>query len=170
MNKEEIEQRYNYLCNEPSDINLHLPKLREYADQCLHVTEFGVRSAVSLFAFLSSNANKIVAYDIVEGYRPPEIEKLTFICADVLKTEIEPTDLLFIDTAHNYNQLRQELALHANKAQKFLAFHDTYTFGENGDDGGKGLTWAINEFLLSHPQWRVDYHTNKCNGLTILKR
>ncbi len=169
LTKEEIEDRYQELCITESDINQHLPTLRMYADQCEAITEMGVRGCVSLFAFLSSNAKKVTAIDILNVW-VPDVEKLTFICADDLQIEIEPTDLLFIDTAHNYKQLSQELALHAWKVNKFIAFHDTEIFGIHGDDGEKGLFYAIDEFLNLNRDWVSDFHTPINNGLTILKK
>ena len=109
MNEQEIEQRFQELCATPSDINEHLPILRHYADRCSHITEIGTRACVSLFAFLSSSAEKIVAIDILDVWTPT-VDKLTFICADDLQIEIEPTDMLFIDTLHQYNQMKQELS------------------------------------------------------------
>lgn len=168
MTHEEIDDRYKELCNTPSDINEHLPILREYADSCNHITEMGVRGCVSLFAFLSSSASKVVAVDIL-NVAVPECDKLTFICADDLEIEIEETDFLFIDTAHNYNQCISELRLHSGNVKKYIAFHDTFIFGEHGDDQGKGLNYAIREFLLNGTFKEV-YRTNKNNGLTIIER
>ena len=85
--------------------------------------------------------------------------------------EIEPTDLLFIDTFHVYQQLRRELELHADRVRRFIALHDTTTFGETGEhESSRGLWPAIVEFLAGSSQWRVAarYHNN--NGLTILER
>ena len=169
LSKEEIESEYLKAATTPSDINQHLPKLREYAEQCDHITEMGVRGVVSTWAFLASKAKKVVAIDIL-NVAVPDMEKLTFICANDLEIEIEETDFLFIDTAHNYKQCSQELILHGNKARKFIGFHDTAIFGQHGDDGGKGLNFAILEFLLNNPHWSMDYKTDINNGLTILRR
>ena len=43
-----------------------------------------------------------------------------FTEADVLKIEIEETDLLFIDTYHAYQQIKGEFELHGNKAKKYI--------------------------------------------------
>jgi len=53
---------------------------------------------------------------------------------DTTEVEIDATDFLFIDTFHTYEQLKKELELHADKVRRFLAFHDTSTFGERGED------------------------------------
>lgn len=164
-----VEEKYQELCNTPSDIFKHLPTLREYADKCNSVTELGVRGCVSLYAFLSSNASKVVAIDILDVWTP-ENDKLKFIYADDLKIEIDNTDFLFIDTAHNANQLRQELNLHSKNVNKFIGFHDTDMFGINGDDGGQGLMFAINEFLEENKNWGIVYKTDVNNGLLIIEK
>lgn len=165
-----IEETYRQLCHTMSDINKHLPTLRKYADECDHVTEIGVRGCVSLYAFLSSNASKVVAIDI-HNVDTPAVEKLQFICADDLTIEIEPTDLLFIDSKHTYEQLKQELSLHSKNVSKYIAMHDTFTFGRNSDDGTVlGLMDALEEFLESDKSWQICYSTEINNGLTIIKR
>lgn len=164
-----IEEKYQELCQTPSDINEHLPILREYADKCESVTEFGVRGCVSLHAFMASKAKKVVAYDILD-VAVPDCPKLTFICADVLKVDIEPTDLLFLDTVHTFSQVRAELFWHADLVRKFLIFHDTEIFGRKGEDGGPGINRAISEFLAENQAWSEVYRTDKNNGLTILER
>lgn len=169
LNKEQVHENYLKAKNTPSDINQHIEKLFEYANKCKYITEMGVRGVVSTWAFLNSTASKVVAIDIL-NVDVPEVEKLTFICANDLEIEIEETDFLFIDTAHNYIQLKQELALHGNKAKKYLGFHDTGIFGTYGDDGGKGLNFAIEEFIKENPQWSIDYKTENNNGLTVLIR
>ncbi len=133
----------------------------------------GVRWGVSLYAFLSSNASKVIAYDIADvrvKYSIPEFDKLTLVCVDVLKIEIENIDFLFIDTEHNYGQCIQELNLHAKNVNKYIGFHDTYTFGREGDNSTGGLLKAIEEFLQNNQEWFMEYHTDNNNGLTILKK
>lgn len=164
-----IQEQYEEFCKTPSDINEHLPALRKYYDECNHVTEIGVRGCVSLHAALSSNAKKVVAIDIL-NVAVPESDKLQFICANDLEIEIEPTDFLFIDTWHIYDQLKKELELHAVKVKRWIGMHDVYTFGINGEGGGVGLLPAINEFLANNKDWVIVYHTNSNNGLMIIER
>ncbi len=169
LTKEQIHEKYLIAANTPSDINQHLPTLLKYANLCEHITEMGVRGVVSTWAFLESSASKVIAIDIL-NVAVPEVRKLTFICADDLQIEIEPTDMLFVDTRHCYVQCIQELNLHAKNVRKFIAFHDTNIFGEHGDDGGKGLNYAINEFMKNNSQWSLEFVATNNNGLTIIKR
>ena len=173
------EEKYKYLCSKKSDINEHLPVLRKYGEQCNHITEFGVRWIVSTWAFLASQPDFLVSYDIRHpGYFKADINdvyasqgktKYNFIQADVLKIEIEQTDLLFIDTLHRYRQLKRELELHACKVNRYILLHDTETFSIRGENGGKGLKLAINEFLGQNKNWKVKEIYINNNGLTVLE-
>lgn len=165
-------------CNRESDINQHLPMLRGIASLCNHVTEFGVRDGQSTRALLASSALKVRSYDL---YLDPNVSYLfiaaqkfsdrdaSYIQGNSLLVDIEQTDLLFIDTDHKYSQLKQELEKHHMKVNKYLAFHDTHTYGTNCQDG-KGLLPAIMEFLRDHREWVVNYHTTENNGFTVLEK
>lgn len=185
-----IQEKFEHSVNNPSDINEHLQSLRNCAEVCNHVTEMGVRTVVSTYAFLASKAKTVIGYDIS---KQPEVDEClaickaegrqwTFIEADVLKVEIEPTDLLLIDTFHTATQLERELNLHAPKVKRYIAFHDTHTFWEKGEQPeteqiaaldtncGRGLKYAIEPFLKANPEWKVVFKTDACNGLTIIER
>ena len=176
---------YNELCNKASDINEHLPTLRDLAKECNHVTEMGVRYIVSSWAFLEGleAGKKLVCIDI---YQPAvhggDLDTFQIACnkkgvdfkfvlGDTRLIDIAETDLLFIDTLHRYGQLKIELERHADKARKYIAFHDTTSFeteGENGID--KGIWLAIEEFLAEHKEWKIKFRHTNCNGLTCLEK
>jgi hypothetical protein len=163
---------FRYRCATPSDINEHLPLLYRLAGECSHVTEFGVRSGNSTVAFLAALEVKqghLVSYDI--SPTGGTFAGWEFRLADTSTlADIEPTDLLFIDTLHNYAQLTAELK-HANRARRFLAFHDTVTFGFLDETGyGRGLMPAINEFLAANPHWQCYEDHRNNNGLLVLAR
>jgi len=189
----ELETIYNEKCNIHNDINEHLPVLKKYSEECQHITEMGVREAFSTYAFMMGKPEKLVCIDIM----PIDEAKVAKLCVDnnidfkfilnnTTKIDIEETDLLFIDTEHNYLQLKTELLMHANKAKKYIIFHDTVTFGHrdsnaygcyvnleciDSDDSQKqGLIPAINEFLEKNKNWKMHEHYTNNNGLMILKR
>lgn len=174
-----LEAEYHKARTMPSDINQNLHILYELGKECEHITEMGVRTGVSTRAFLNTRST-LVSYDIVLNsevqqlfdYARSQGKDVKYIQADVLKIDIEPTDLLFIDTFHVYEQLKRELQLHASKAKKYIVFHDTYTFGLKGENNndGNGLLTAIIEFLITNPEWQFKIHINKNNGLTVLER
>ena len=136
-----LEETYNKLCTTPSDINEHLPTLKQYGEKCETITEMGVRWVVSTYALLSSKPKKLISYDIKspEYYNSSlnlvkkfanEIGTLyNFIEQSTLEVEIDNTDLLFIDTWHTYPQLYKELTLHASRVNKYIILHDTVSFG-----------------------------------------
>ncbi len=175
-----LEQLYNQKCSIPSDINEHLPTLKKYAEECEHITEMGVRWVVSTYAFLMGKPKKMISYDINGIIWQPIADMVKadtnfiFEIADTTNLTIEETDLLFIDTLHNYNQIKIELELHGNKSRKYIIFHDTTTFELIGESYQgtyeRGIWYAIEEFLQENPHWEIlERYTNN-NGLTILKR
>jgi hypothetical protein len=167
--------RFLWCCNEPSDINEHLPRLYSLARQCDHVTEFGMGHGRSTTAFLAAAPKKFVSVDVVFHNEVHLLRALatrtsfTFVQASTLEVEIEPTDLLFIDTRHTYAQLRAELARHAGQVSRWIALHDTTTFGAVGEGGEPGLWPAVEEFLATGG-WKVSEKVENNNGLTVLER
>ena len=200
----DLKKLYEDACNcNVSDIYIHLPVLYQYAQDCDHVTEMGARSGNSTKAFLYANPKKFISYDYQyetpEPHLANEVNQLIsifekskeigvncqYIGADVLTIEIEETDLLFIDTWHCYDQLKKELELHAGKVRKYIAFHDTYTFGQKGEgypdmdvnhphrddlSGEGGIRKAIDEFLKENPEWEINYETEENNGLIVIAK
>ena len=56
-------------------------------------------------------------------------KNVSYEIKNTLTITIEQTDLLFIDTFHNYDQVLQELRLHAKHVNKFIVFHEhLFTF------------------------------------------
>lgn len=176
-----IQAQYEMLKQKPSDINEHLQTLHDLASECIHVTEFGVRTAVSttaLLAWLQKHA-KMVSYDLNNSDQIEALFKMcmieetdrSFRIADTTKLEIAETDFLFIDTRHVADCLTQELERSAPKVHKYIAFHDTETFGIKGEtEGYKGLQYAMNKYLKDHKEREVFKVFTNNNGLTIRKR
>lgn len=175
----QIQELYETRCNIPSDINEHLPLLKSLAQQVEHITEMGVRSANSSTAFLCGEPKKLICYDLNSSIEIEELIKLSkntntemeFYKKNVLEIEIEQTDLLFIDTFHMYEQVKQELLLHSNKVNKLIVLHDTTSFSDIGEDyKGLGLWYGIFEFLYHNPEWQVLYRVHNNSGLTIIQK
>lgn len=162
---------FDKLCKSSSDINEHLPTLRDLAKECSHITEMGVRYIVSTWAFIEGmDKGTLVSID----YKHPstyggDIAKVEqackdkgvdfiFIEGDTREITIDKTDLLFIDTDHTYEQLSAELKKHASKAKKYIVLHDTESCPE--------MLPAIDELK----GWKVEKHYKNNNGLTVLVR
>lgn len=139
-----LERRYKQHCADPSDIYEHLPTLYSYAKKCRHITECGVRSAVSSYAFanaLRGRDNRLIMVDLCgcntvdrcldeceyEGVNATFYEESDLTCP------MEDTDLLFIDTWHVYGHLKKELARWNGHVAKYIILHDTTVDGEVGE-------------------------------------
>lgn len=175
----------------PESINEHMDTLRKYAEQSDHIVEFGVMHGFSTIAFLAGRPKELHSYDIL---RQVEIDQIEFVAAgeglnftfhlqSSLEAQFESTDLLFLDSLHNYEQVRDELALHGHKAKKFLIFHDTIAFAYMDQIAThlpahphyslghkKGIGPAIEEYMTAHPEWQIIEHHYHQSGLTVYKR
>lgn len=188
-----IDDNYERVCKTAGDIQFHLPKIKEIATGCNHITEFGVRSVISTWVLLSARPKVMVSYDIVDCNVEDvtiaaihENIEYTFIKANTCEVNIENTELLFIDTDHTYKQLKTELTLHGHKVNKYIIMHDTFTYGlkdnppwssnsprvsyKNMTPNAVGLQEAICEFLRENNEWGILYETQINNGLTILRK
>ena len=173
----DFEKEYQDACVRDTDIHEHLPVLSELTSQCTHVTELGVGWAQSTRAFLRHNV-ELHSYEFMPQPGIREFfeqaknagRNVTLHVDDTRKVEIAETDLLFVDSLHIYEQVQKELELHAGKARKYIGFHDTTTYADRGEFGGRGIWPAIQEFIDSHPEWQLVERRTNNNGLTILKR
>lgn len=187
--KDTIMEKYLELCDIESDINELLPFIFEIAKDCETCVEFGVRRPTTTYALLAAKPKRLISYDI--GRYDEEVSEVERLCAeigqdfkfvlqDILKTEIEETDLIMSDAFHSRSFVEKELQLHANKAKKYIIFHDWVTYGEIGEDPyndetspygrGLGIKHAIEPFLTEHPEWIKHNELLFNNGLLILKR
>ncbi|MFN2333590.1 MAG: hypothetical protein ABR550_04100 [Wenzhouxiangellaceae bacterium] len=201
---DDIDELYRLYCMQTNmDIHVHLPMLRELASDCCHVTEFGTRHGISCSAFMAGRPARLVAFDLV---RQPAIDLLERLASkagtdfrfreeNILKADIEATELLFIDSTHTYEHLTVELERFARHCRRYLVFHDTHLFGQTGmyradptvDDGidipnspdqqsprerilTEGLLKAIGEFLNQNIDYRLVCHSQLNNGLVVLKK
>ncbi len=181
-----LEEQYEIRLKKRSDINEHLPTLKMYAEKCETILELGVRGIVSTYAFLMGKPKKITSVDIDDPRGDVELclslakknnIDLSFVKADSRKwgSPEDNFDLIFIDTLHQYSVLKEELKKQGNKANKYIIFHDTATYGTKDEGGSRsgfpqGLLPAINEFLEKNTHWKKHEVFKNNNGLTVLKK
>lgn len=200
-----INKIYNYyagLTPRDCDIGEHLPLLKQLASECPYVTEIGLGLVISTWAILQGLTENPSFYRFYVGIdiaQPPidnmalaqsEAEKngisFRFQRANDLYIDIEPTDLLFIDSMHTYCHLTYELETFSPKVRKYIAMHDTSEPWGDRNDGEytgnyseypahysrrkKGLWPAVQDFLSRHPEWMLQERRLNCHGFTILKR
>lgn len=171
-----LEDLYYAAWKTPGNINEHLPVLRLLATESATVVEFGTNEARSTTALLAAQPAILTTWDISPSDQAEALREHSgrsrYEVRQGDSRYIEPVecDFLFIDTLHTRQQLEIELARHARGVKRWIALHDTVTFGERGEDGGLGLLHALRDFLGDHQEWRIvaEWHNN--NGLTVIRR
>lgn len=143
-----------------------------YAQQSDSIVEFGVYTGLSTCAWLTGLPKKLISYDITDANLTvlPELQynaklngtNFSFIVGNSLELDIDPCDLLFIDTVHTYKHCLSELDRHSNKSKKFIILHDPSDW--------PGVFEAVIVFLHHNRQWHIIEHCNKGSGLLVLKR
>jgi len=141
----ELKACYSAAMHAVSDINEHLPVLRNYALKCLHVTECGVRGVCSSWAFamglLGREGARLVQIDLAMYPEAHTFAALAQRCGletvfhaeSDLTCPLEPTDLLFIDTWHVYGQMKRELDRWNSSVRKYILMHDTTVDADAGE-------------------------------------
>jgi hypothetical protein len=173
----DFEKEYQDACVKVTDIHEHLPIISELTSECKHATELGVGWAQSTRAFLRHDV-ELHSYEysplpgIIDFFIQAKKSgrNVTLHIDDTRKVEIAETDIMLVDSLHIYEQVKTELELHAGKVKKYLLFHDTTSFADQGEFGGRGIWPAIQEFIDSHPEWQLVERRTNNNGLTVLKR
>lgn len=131
-----IERLYREMCNTPSDIYLHLPRMVDLvlATRAQHVVELGTRTGVSTVAWLyglEQTGGRLTSVDIDAKPEIGDHDAWTFIrgddCSAEVLEQLEPADIVFIDTSHLYDHTVRELDLyrHVVKPGGVICLHDT---------------------------------------------
>lgn len=159
---QEINHRYQILCNSPGDINEHLPTLKMLAEDCNSVFETGVRGCVSSWAFCAglisplhhtpskpkilfmNDVNECNINEISSHVRNlPNIDICYQWCNNLDLDLYRNYDMTFIDTWHVYAQLKRELDKFSQFTNKYIVLHDTEIDGVYGETIRNG--WNANE-------------------------
>lgn len=131
-----LAEAYEMVCDNPSDINEHLPTLVEICKKldAKNVIELGVRSGVSTIAWLfgiSQTDGHLWSVDIGPA---PQLQhpRWTFTRGEdtdpfVLAQLPEQVDAVFVDTDHRYQLTLDEIRTYAPRVRSggCLIFHDT---------------------------------------------
>lgn len=145
-----------------------------------------------------SRNKRLISVDLDYSPGIEEIKKVSnslnvdfcFIMGNDIKIYMDEVDMLFIDTWHIYGHLKRELETWHSKVKKYILLHDTTVdaiYGESIRNGWdpikqskesgypveeitKGLWPAVEEFLIAHPEWKLEKRYTNNNGLTVLSR
>jgi cephalosporin hydroxylase len=175
-----LKERYDKLCTEPSDIWLHLPRFVAMVHDLAadHVIELGTRSGVSTVAWLyglEQTGGRLTSIDIDEKPGIGEHPHWTFIqgddCDPDLFGQLDPADIVFIDTSHLYDQTVRELNLYRwlVKPGGFIVCHDTELPRPEGAPPRPlfPVKTAIEEFVAVNGfEW---FNVPECWGLGIIR-
>jgi glycosyltransferase involved in cell wall biosynthesis len=174
-----LAELYAAALQESSDIGEHLNILFRMAscvDRVTSITADG--AALSTAAFVNAMPKCFITYcnlqtpEIIRLRSAAKIAGLDYIYEQYRSgIQIEPTDLLFIDTIKTEEVITRELNEYAGNVRKYMIFHDTETYGIVGElPGSRGIWAAITRFIRQHSEWRLFQHYSHCHGLTVLER
>jgi hypothetical protein len=145
---------------------------QRYASQVHSITEFGVYTGLSTCAWLAGRPQRLRSYDITDEYLTvlPELEHaaraqgtyFAFTIGNSLEINIEPVDLLFIDTVHKRDHARAEIQRHHAQVRRYMVFHDTADW--------PGVFQAVIGFVMENRNWHIVEHCQRHSGLTVLER
>ncbi len=197
-----LKEVYEAQCRLSSDIKEHIPVLYDLAKQCSSLVEIGLRTMTSTWGCLyglSESSETTRSYLGIDIASPPmgtlaQAKSLAeasgiafqFWQANDMDVDIEPADMLFIDSLHTYCHLTYELEKFSPKIRKYIVMHDTSEPWGTRDDTGyrgnyseypasidrtrRGLWPAVNDFLARHPEWKLLERRLNSHGFTILQR
>lgn len=176
-----------------------LRKLAKECSSVVEIGIRSMVSTWGIILGLSENSGKDRFYLGLDLQKPP-LEKLylikrlsedngiafQFLAANDMQTDIPQTDMLFIDSMHTYCHLTYELNKFAPKVNKYITLHDTsppWGYKDDAEYSGnyseypaeinrakRGLWPAVEDFLASHPDWKLIERRFNNHGFTILKK
>lgn len=183
-----LEERYQQVCREWSDIQEHLPTLVEMVEalDAKRVIELGVRWGTSTIAWLYGLQKTAGHLWSVDVDHPSIWNDLvghpgwTFIRGDdteawVLQELPEEVDIVFVDTSHRYEHTKREIELYAPRVRPggALVFHDTavkeFEHHEPGTEPEYPVREAVYDWLAERAPAGCSWHEyTNCYGLTVV--
>lgn len=174
-----IALRFAAVCEEPSDIRSHLPRLRDLVvdTDAQVVVELGVRtgrSTTALLAGVEQTGGLVWSCDVVDVLAglPDEVARhpqWEFVRGDDLAMAAHaprPICVLFIDTSHEYEHTVAELRAYGPLVRSggVIALHDT------DETTWPACAQAVRHWfeLLAPSKARLEFHPGD-NGLTIIR-
>lgn len=170
-----LAEHYERLCRTPSDIVEHLPRFVELVREldAKHVIELGTRSGVSTIAWLYAleGRGRLTSVDIDPRPDIGDYEHWTFIqgddCDSSVIAQLEPAEIVFIDTSHLYGHTLRELTIYRRLVRPGgrIVMHDTMLERPDGAPVRPRypVMTALSEFVMAEQlKWSND---PKCWGL-----
>lgn len=147
-------------------------EIRHRLAECESYTECGVNQGATLAAALLKQPPRVRGYDLsLAPYKPAHglFRECASKCgidylvkeADSLRVQIDPVDLLYLDTLHTPKHLAAELAMHSGNVRKYIICHDTHS--------APGLRDVVQKFARSS-KWTIAADCRLNTGYMTLAR
>jgi len=177
----DIKEWYKSEKNAPPDFHAHMDTLKELCASIKHATEMSIWPKQAYLAIAAGMPDDGVLISVSLGGKPwwPKMAaslgaRFKMTPQNSLTADIEPTELLFIDSEHTAQRTYDELTRHAGKVSKYIVIHTVArdTFGERGDDGGPGVMAGVRQWLRegASREWVVKRFDEHNHGLVVLSR
>lgn len=181
-----LEDLFARASSEPSSMFAHLVRLKELASQSETVIELAMQEGVATIGLLAGQPTRLVTLGSPTGIMASVLRdrqgRTQFAC--LLPGDLETTksaegsaaalpecDLLVIDAVHSADALWDTITKYGPKSRRWIAIHDTTSFGEIGEGGRRpGVLHALRYWLRKNTEWSVLSHNPANNGLTVLTR
>jgi predicted O-methyltransferase YrrM len=177
----DLAREYARLCATPSDIVLHLPRFVAMVEamNAQHVIELGSRTGVSTVAWLyalAKTGGRLTSVDLDAAPAAGDHDHWTHIQGNDESPEVfaqlEPADIVFIDTSHHYEHTARELHLYRQlvKPGGLIVCHDTELPLPEGAPKADPL-YPVKRAIERFTAETGDTWTNitECYGLGIIK-
>jgi GT2 family glycosyltransferase len=169
-------ERFELIKNSASDINEHIETIFNITKGCKTAVSLQIGKGDAAFSLLLGcqlhiSVDPNPAQDTINFLNEYFGKKSIVIRQNTCESiDVENFDVLMVDSHHTASNVEKELKAHAHKVNKFIIFHDTFLYGEIGDDGGEGIKKPIYEFLSNNQEWKIIHEVNNNNGLIILAK
>ena len=154
-------------------IDVHSELRRLIREGCTSYAELGIMQGATLAAVLLVNPSSVQAVDIdlgwynkarehFETYTNENDISLSVVEADSTQVDIEPVDVLYIDSLHVPRHLLAELNKHHSNVKKYIVLHDT--------SHKPKLAVAAKQWCATNPEWEVQKQRTISVGYMTLRR
>jgi hypothetical protein len=164
----------------------HLITVLRYGSRVDHATEMGGLTGKTTNALIVAGTKTIRSYDrndvkgddlIAQG-QELGLDVALIPNTDTMTVEIQPTELLLINTPFEGNFRFAELTKHHGKVSRFILLPRTSEFALQAhssvtltnDVKPIGLSFGINAFIQEHDEWFIREHWVEDKGFTVLER